>query len=120
MKFDNVLNLIAEASKAIVDKLNSMEEYFDGGGFKQLYPKEYKKYVDHVRRENYFYKRKDGNWYALLIVLKSRTYDEDKDNLVKIIKDLEIIKDAKAKIKRNGIVIKIMIKDINNAKEDNK
>lgn len=112
MKFNNALHLIAEASKATIDKLNSMEEYFDKGGFAKLYPKMRRRYIDHVRRENYMYKRKDGIYYALLIILKNKTYDEDKDNVVNTIKDLEIIKDNKCKISRNGIIIKIMIKDI--------
>jgi hypothetical protein len=111
MKFDSALHLIAEASQETIKKLDSMEEYFDAGGFKEIYPQERKKYIDHVRRENYFYKRKDGNYYALLIVLKSNTYDEDKDNMVKIIKDLSIIQDNKAEVKRIGIIIKVMIKD---------
>ena len=101
-----------------------MEEYFDNGDFVKLYPKIRKKYIDQVRRENYRYKKtvkgKTEWWYALLVVLKSGIYDEDKDNVTEIIKDLEIIKDAKAKVKRNGIVIKVMIKDMNNAKENNK
>lgn len=120
MKFDNVLHLIAEASQEVVNKLDKMEKYFDTGGFKELYPQEHKKYIDHVRRENYFYKRKDGIYYALLIVLKSNTYDEDKDRLVKIIKDLEIIQDNNAKVNRNGIIIKVLIKDKNTDKENNR
>ncbi len=114
MKFDNVLHLIAEASQATVAALDGMEEYFSNGGFKDLYPKQHKRYIDHVRRENYLYKRKDGNYFALLIVLKSKTYDEDKDNIVKIIKDLEIIKDNKCTVKRNGIIIKVLMKDVVN------
>jgi hypothetical protein len=112
MRFDNALHMINEASQATVTTLNKMEEYFDNGGFRQLYPKIWKKYFDHVRRENYMYKKKDGTYFALLIVLKSKTYDEDKDNVVKIIKDLEVIKDNKCKVTRNGIIIKIMMKDI--------
>lgn len=120
MKFDNALHMINEASKATVEKLNSMEEYFDNGGFKQLYPKIWKKYIDHVRRENYMYKKKDGIYYALLIVLKNKTYKEDKDNVLKIIKDLEIIQDNKCKISRNGIIIKVMIKDEENITKEQK
>lgn len=118
MKFNSALKLINEATQETVNILNKMEEYFDNGGFKQLYPKKHKKYIDHVRRENYLYKRKDGTYFALLIILKSKTYDEDKDEMVRIIKDLEIIKDNKAKVTRNGIVIKVMIKDI--VKKENK
>ncbi len=117
MTLDKVLNSICEASQQTIDILNKMEEYFDAGDFKKLYPHERKKYVDHIRRENYFYKRKNGNYYALLVVLKSNVYDEDKDNLVKIIKDLEIIKDNKAIVTRNGIIIKILIKDANISKQ---
>ena len=112
MKFDNALHMIMEASQATVTTLNKMEEYFDNGDFAKLYPKIRKRYIDSVRRENYMYKKKDGTYFALLIVLKNKTYEEDKDNVVNIIKDLEIVKDNKCKIKRNGIVIKIMIKDI--------
>ena len=57
--------------------------------------------------------------YILLIILKNGTYDEDKDNLVKIIKDLEIIKDNKCIVERNGIIIKILIKDKNNIDKEN-
>ncbi len=112
MKFDNVLHMINEASQATITTLNSMEEYFDNGHFRKLYPKIRKKYIDQVRRENFMYKKKDGTYFALLIVLKSSTYDEDKDNVLEIIKELEIIKDKKASVARNGVVIKIMIKDI--------
>lgn len=111
MRFDKVLNLIAEASKQTIDILNKMEVYFDTGDFKKIYPVERKKYIDHIRRENYFYRKKSGNYYALLIILKSNIYDEDKDKVLKIIKDLEIIKDNKCTVERNGIVIKILIKD---------
>lgn len=111
MKFDTALHIINEASQQVIETLNKMEEYFDNGGFKELYPKHRKRYIDHVRRENYFYKRKNGNLYALLIILKSRTKEEDRDNLVEIIKDLKIIQDNKCKIQRNGIVIKVLIKD---------
>lgn len=120
MKFNNALHMINEASKETVVVLNKMEEYFDNGGFRKLYPKIWRKYIDQVRRENYMYKKKDGTYFALLIVLKSKTYDEDKDNVLKIIKDLEIIKDNKASVTRNGVVIKIIIKDIDSAKENNK
>lgn len=119
MTFDKVLNIISEASKETVAILDKMEEYFDTGDFKNLYPQERKRYIDHVRRENYFYKKKGGNYYALLIILKNGTYDEDKDNLTKIIKDLEIIKDNKCTVERNGIVIKILIKDKINIDKEN-
>jgi len=111
MTFDKVLNVILEASQETVTILNKLEEYFDTGDFKSLYPKERKKYIDHIRRENFLYKKKNGNYYALLIILKNNTYEEDKDNLVKIIKDLEIIKDNKCTVERNGIIIKIIIKN---------
>ena len=119
MTFDKVLNIISEASKETVAILDKMEEYFDIGDFKNLYPQERKRYIDHIRRENYFYKKKNGNYYALLIILKNGTYDEDKDNLTKIIKDLEIIKDNKCTVERNGIVIKILIKDKINIDKEN-
>lgn len=121
MKFDNILNTLYEASQHTIEKLNKMEEYFDSGDFVKIYPEQRKRYIDHVRRENYAYKKKGDKWYALLIVLKSRTKEEDRENLVEIIKDLEIIKDNKAKISRNGIIIKIMIKDESvNTQQDGK
>ena len=120
MKFNNALHMINEASKETVNILNKMEEYFDNGDFVKLYPKMRKRYIDHVRRENYMYKKKNGTYYALLIVLKSKTYDEDKDSVLNVIKDLEIIKDNKASVDRNGVVIKIMIKDIDNISKESK
>lgn len=120
MTFDKVLSVISEASKETIAILDKMEEYFDTGDFKSLYPQERKRYIDHIRRENYFYKKKGGNYYALLIILKNGTYDEDKDNLVKIIKDLEIIKDNRCTVERNGIIIKILIKDRNIDKENDR
>jgi len=111
MRLDVVLNSIHEATQETLDVLVKMQKYFDTGDFCKLYPTERKKYIDHIRRENYFYKNKDGNYYALLIILKSNIYDEDKDNILKIVKDLEIIKDNKVKTSRNGIIIKLLIKD---------
>lgn len=112
MKLDEALHMINEATKATINALNSMEDYLDNGGFKKLYPKMRRKYIDSVRRENYMYKKKDGTYFALLILLKAKTYEEDKDNVLNTIKDLEIIKDNKCKVTRNNRVIKIMIKDI--------
>lgn len=121
MKFDNVLHALYEASQNTIEKLNKMEQYFDSGHFKEIYPEQRKRYIDHVRRENYAYKKKGDRWYALLIVLNSRTKEEDRENLVEIIKDLEIVKDNKAKTSRNGIIIKIMIKDESvNTQQDDK
>ncbi len=111
MIFDGVLISINEATQETVTLLNKMEEYFDNGGFVELYPK-MRKRIDSVRRENYLYKKKSGNWFALLIILKSRLYDEDKEDVVEVIKDLEIIKDNKCKVERNNIIIKILLKDI--------
>jgi len=121
MRLDVVLNSIHEATQETLDVLVKMQKYFDTGDFCKLYPKERKKYIDSVRRENYFYKKKDGNYYAVLIILKSNIYDEDKDNILKIVKDLEIVKDNKATAQRNGIIIKILIKDkLNIDKEQNR
>jgi hypothetical protein len=99
---------LTEATQETITCLNSIMKYFNEGEFKSLYPKE-NKYIDHVRQENYLYKGKKGNIYSVMVVLKQKIVDDDKDKLVDIIKNLTIIKDNKAKIERNGLMVKIKI-----------
>jgi hypothetical protein len=100
-------SVLLEATKETVAVLDSIMKYFNEE-FVKLYPK-HNKLIDHVRQENYLYKGKHGNIYSVMIVLKQKYADEYKDKLVNIIKDLTIVKDNKAKVERNGIMVKIKI-----------
>jgi hypothetical protein len=106
MKFDKTLN---EATQETINKLNKITDYLEHD-FKKLYRKE-SKLVDHIRQENFLYKGKNYTKFAVMVILKQKSYDEEKDQLVKIIKDLALIKDLKAEVVRNGIIIKILIKE---------
>lgn len=108
----NFFDLITEASQKAIERIEKVENYFTRSGyFKELYPKEYKM-VHHVRRENYVYNRGGKRWYGILLILKDKYYKHQAKDLIKIIKDLEIIKDNNAKVERNNLIIKILIPEL--------
>ncbi|MFW6028770.1 MAG: hypothetical protein ACOCRO_00805 [Halanaerobiales bacterium] len=105
----NFFSIITEASQEAIQKIEKMENYFTKqGDFKEIYPKEYKM-IHHVRRENYVYNRGGKQWYGVLLILKDKYYKHQAKDLVKIIKDLEIVKDNNAKVERNNLIIKVLI-----------
>lgn len=106
MKFYSVIN---EANQETVAKLEKIEEYFGRkGDFREIYPEIYKN-IHHVRQENYAYRRGNKKYYAVMIVLKDNLYNQDEDEVKKTIKDLELLKDNKARVERNNLMIKILI-----------
>lgn len=107
--FEMEYNRLDEVNQETLKKIEKVETYFGRkGGFKEVYPKIYKK-IDHVRQENYIYNRSNKRWFAIMVVLKDKMYNHQEEEVEKIIKDLEIVKDNKAKVERNNLMIKILI-----------
>lgn len=106
MKF---LSVISEATQNTIQKLEKLEDYFGRKGqFREIYPEVYKK-LQHVRQENYAYRRGKKKYYGVMVVLKDNLYNHEEDDIKKTIKELEIIKDNNAKVERNNLMIKILI-----------